>query len=80
MLTLVLERVSILFSLPKESGAVKMIIKYLLFQVVEAKNTASVLEPYLEQRRVTLPEGYFSYKVIIPNPNFRLLRDVNFIA
>ncbi|MFQ6627514.1 hypothetical protein Gotur_005970 [Gossypium turneri] len=39
--------------------------------VAEAKNTASVLESYLEQRGVTLPEGYFSYKVIIPNPNFR---------
>ncbi|KAA3468536.1 Plasma membrane isoform 4 [Gossypium australe] len=40
--------------------------------VAEAKNTASVLESYLEQRGVTLPEGYFSCKVIIPNPNFRL--------
>ncbi|MBA0764240.1 hypothetical protein Gotri_013604, partial [Gossypium trilobum] len=46
-------------------------IRRVSVSVAEAKNTASVLESYLEQRGVTLPEGYFSYKVIIPNPNFR---------
>ncbi|KAE8687339.1 cinnamoyl-CoA reductase 1-like isoform X1 [Hibiscus syriacus] len=39
--------------------------------VVEVKKRVSVLESYLEQRGVALPEGFFSYKVIIPNPNFR---------
>ncbi|OMO96579.1 Plasma membrane protein [Corchorus olitorius] len=38
--------------------------------VAEAKKQASVLESYLEQRGVALPEGYFSYKVVIPNPKF----------
>ncbi|XVF30527.1 hypothetical protein REPUB_Repub16aG0065700 [Reevesia pubescens] len=41
--------------------------------VVEAKKQASVLESYLEQRGVALPEGYFSSKVVIPNPKFRAL-------
>lgn len=39
--------------------------------VAEAKKQALVLESYLEQRGVALPEGYFSYKVVIPNPKFR---------
>lgn len=55
-----------------------MIIKYLSFQVAEAKKQASVLESYLEQRGVALPEGYFSYKVVIPNPKFRYVLN-NFI-
>ncbi|XVF06851.1 hypothetical protein REPUB_Repub06bG0086800 [Reevesia pubescens] len=42
-----------------------------MVQVAEAKKQASVLESYLEQRGVALPEGYFSYKVVIPNPKFR---------
>ncbi|CAM8999768.1 unnamed protein product [Rhodiola kirilowii] len=41
--------------------------------VVEAKNKIAVLESYLEQRGVALPEGYLSYKVIIPNPKFRVI-------
>ncbi|XVF56589.1 hypothetical protein PTKIN_Ptkin06aG0133200 [Pterospermum kingtungense] len=41
--------------------------------VAEAKKQASVLESYLEQRGVALPEGYFSYKVVIPNPKFRAI-------
>ncbi|XP_021282203.1 uncharacterized protein LOC110415053 isoform X1 [Herrania umbratica] len=41
--------------------------------VAEAKKQASVLESYLEQRGVALPEGYFSYKVVIPNPKFRTI-------
>lgn len=43
------------------------------FQVAEAKKQALVLESYLEQRGVALPEGYFSYKVVIPNPKFRYI-------
>ncbi|TYG75809.1 hypothetical protein ES288_D03G062400v1 [Gossypium darwinii] len=39
--------------------------------VSEAKNQASVLESYIEQRGVAIPEGYFSYKVVIPNSKFR---------
>lgn len=31
---------------------------------------ASILQEYIEQRGVTLPEGYLSCKVIIPNPKF----------
>ncbi|KAL9431592.1 hypothetical protein AB3S75_026728 [Citrus x aurantiifolia] len=41
--------------------------------VAEAKKQASILESYLEQRGVALPEGYLSYKVIIPNPKFRVI-------
>uniref|UniRef100_A0A803KSS6 NERD domain-containing protein n=1 Tax=Chenopodium quinoa TaxID=63459 RepID=A0A803KSS6_CHEQI len=40
--------------------------------VAEAKQQASILEAYLEQRGVSLPEGYLSSKVIISNPKFRL--------
>ncbi|XP_076935092.1 uncharacterized protein LOC143601607 [Bidens hawaiensis] len=39
--------------------------------VVEAKRQVAVIESYLEQRGVTLPEGNISYKIICPNPNFR---------
>lgn len=39
-------------------------------QVAETKNLVSILEGYLEQRGVALPEGYLSYKVICPDPNF----------
>lgn len=42
-----------------------------VFQVAEARKQASILESYLEQRGVALPEGYLSYKVIVPNPKFR---------
>lgn len=38
--------------------------------VVETKQLISILESYLEQRGLALPEGYLSYKVICPNPNF----------
>ncbi|KAI9156959.1 hypothetical protein LWI28_014675 [Acer negundo] len=41
--------------------------------VEEAKKRASILESYLEQRGVALPEGYISYKVMIPNPKFRAI-------
>ncbi|XP_016472301.1 uncharacterized protein LOC107794334 isoform X2 [Nicotiana tabacum] len=39
--------------------------------VAEAKRLVPILESYLEQRGITLPEGYLSCKVICPNPNFR---------
>ncbi|XP_050225987.1 uncharacterized protein LOC126675391 [Mercurialis annua] len=38
--------------------------------VEEVKKQASILEAYLEQRGVALPEGYLSYKVVLPNPKF----------
>ncbi|KAL5767530.1 hypothetical protein ACOSQ2_014313 [Xanthoceras sorbifolium] len=38
--------------------------------VEEVKKRASILESYLEQRGVALPDGYLSYKVMIPNPKF----------
>ncbi|KAK9272152.1 hypothetical protein L1049_002523 [Liquidambar formosana] len=38
--------------------------------VVETKKQVAILESYLEQRGVALPEGYLSWKVILPNPNF----------
>ncbi|KAL2921450.1 Homoserine kinase [Bienertia sinuspersici] len=41
--------------------------------VADAKRQALVLEEYLEQRGVSLPEGYLSSKVIISNPKFRTL-------
>ncbi|KAJ0078755.1 hypothetical protein Patl1_23723 [Pistacia atlantica] len=46
--------------------------------VAEAKKQASILEAYLEQRGVALPEGYFSYKVILPNPKFSSIYSSNF--
>ncbi|OIT40028.1 hypothetical protein A4A49_19329 [Nicotiana attenuata] len=41
--------------------------------VTEAKRLVPILESYLEQRGITLPEGYLSCKVICPNPNFRTI-------
>ncbi|KAK4362781.1 hypothetical protein RND71_018022 [Anisodus tanguticus] len=41
--------------------------------VAEAKQLVPVLESYLEQRGITLPEGYLSCKVICSNPNFRTI-------
>lgn len=46
--------------------------------VAEAKRQAAILEVYLEQRGVALPEGYFSYKVIASNPKFRALNPDSF--
>ncbi|OAY41769.1 uncharacterized protein LOC110623389 [Manihot esculenta] len=46
--------------------------------VEEAKKQASVLESYLEQRGVALPEGYLSYKVVLPNPKFWTFHLSNF--
>ncbi|BBG98503.1 hypothetical protein Prudu_007923 [Prunus dulcis] len=36
--------------------------------VAETKKQASILESYLEQRGVALPEGYLSCKVVLSNP------------
>ncbi|XP_042514875.1 uncharacterized protein LOC122089312 isoform X2 [Macadamia integrifolia] len=41
--------------------------------VAETKRQVAILEAYLEQRGVTLPEGYMSGRVILPNPNCRLV-------
>lgn len=41
--------------------------------VVESKNQMAVLESYLEQRGVALPDGYLSYKIIMANPKFRTI-------
>ena len=49
------------------------------FQVAEAKKRVSILESYLEQRGVALPEGYVSCQVILANPKYwyaLLLNDV----
>jgi len=51
-------------------------------QVEEARKQASILESYLEQRGVALPEGYICCKVILPNPklwyDFESTRDFTF--
>ncbi|XP_051126109.1 uncharacterized protein LOC127248020 [Andrographis paniculata] len=39
--------------------------------VAETKQLVCILEEYVEQRGVSLPPVYFSYKVICPNTNFR---------
>ncbi|KAJ6763280.1 hypothetical protein OIU79_023928 [Salix purpurea] len=39
----------------------------------ETKKQASILESYLEQRGVALPEGYLSYKVVLPNPKLHTI-------
>lgn len=41
--------------------------------IVEAKRQVAVLESYLEQRGVSLPDGYMSFKIVCPNPNFRTI-------
>ncbi|KAK4749665.1 hypothetical protein SAY87_027114 [Trapa incisa] len=38
--------------------------------IMQARMTVSILEEYIQRRGVTLPEGYFSCKVIVPNPKF----------
>lgn len=38
------------------------------FQVAEAKKQVAILESYLEQRGVALPDGYVSFQVILANP------------
>ncbi|CAI9087061.1 OLC1v1021032C1 [Oldenlandia corymbosa var. corymbosa] len=41
--------------------------------LAEIKQQVSILESYLEQRGLSLFEGYLSYKVICPNPDFRIM-------
>ncbi|MFS7961575.1 hypothetical protein Hanom_Chr08g00716701 [Helianthus anomalus] len=41
--------------------------------IVEVKRQVAVLESYLEQRGVTLPDGFLSCKIVCPNPNFRTI-------
>ncbi|CAI9295559.1 unnamed protein product [Lactuca saligna] len=41
--------------------------------IVEAKRQVAVLESYLEQRGITLPDGYLSFKIVCPNPDFRTI-------
>ncbi|KAL7106673.1 hypothetical protein ACP275_06G008600 [Erythranthe tilingii] len=42
--------------------------------VSETKRLVPILEEYLEQRGVALPQGYLSYKVICPNPSSSFIR------
>ncbi|KAH9616128.1 hypothetical protein KSS87_006500 [Heliosperma pusillum] len=46
--------------------------------VAEANRQVSVLEAYIEQRGVSLPQGFLSYKVITSNPKFRTLNPEHF--
>ncbi|XP_074320448.1 uncharacterized protein LOC141657196 [Silene latifolia] len=46
--------------------------------VAEVERQASVLKAYLEQRGVSLPEGFLSHKVITSNPKFRTLNPESF--
>ncbi|GAV90157.1 NERD domain-containing protein [Cephalotus follicularis] len=46
--------------------------------VAEAKQKTSILESYLEQRGVPLPEGYLSYKIVIPHSKFRTIHSSYF--
>lgn len=42
--------------------------------VTETKQHIAILESYLEQRGVALPEGYFSCRVVCPNPKFSTIQ------
>lgn len=46
--------------------------------IAEVKEQVSILEAYLEQRGLTLPEEYLTYKVICPNPQFRTAYSTSF--
>ncbi|XP_060190778.1 uncharacterized protein LOC132620078 [Lycium barbarum] len=50
----------------------------IIWRVADAKRLVPILESYLEQRGVALPEGYLSAKVICPNPNFSTIHSVSF--
>ncbi|XP_038888004.1 uncharacterized protein LOC120077943 [Benincasa hispida] len=41
--------------------------------VAETRRWVLILESYFERRGVVLPEGYLSWKVLLPNPKFRTL-------
>lgn len=55
------------------TGASKHKTERLQDPSVEAKRQVAVLESYLEQRGVALPDGYLSYKIVCPNSNFRTI-------
>ncbi|XP_019243038.1 PREDICTED: uncharacterized protein LOC109223258 [Nicotiana attenuata] len=46
--------------------------------VAEAARLVPILESYLEQRGVALPEGYLSSKVICSDPNFSAINSASF--
>ncbi|XP_042497940.1 uncharacterized protein LOC122076610 isoform X2 [Macadamia integrifolia] len=46
--------------------------------VLETKRQVAILQSYLEQRGVTFPEGYISGRVVLPNPNCRIIYSTNF--
>ncbi|XP_051123016.1 uncharacterized protein LOC127245909 [Andrographis paniculata] len=46
--------------------------------VAETKHLVSILEEYLEQRGVAIPEGYLSFKVVCPNPFFSPIHSDSF--
>ncbi|KAJ4951803.1 hypothetical protein NE237_028635 [Protea cynaroides] len=46
--------------------------------VIDTKRQVAILESYLEQRGVTFPEGYFSSRVVLPNPNCRIIHSEKF--
>ncbi|MFS8025425.1 hypothetical protein Hanom_Chr16g01474801 [Helianthus anomalus] len=50
-----------------------LIPKDKIWHMVEAKRRVAVLESYLEQRGVTLQDGYLLCKIVCPNPNFRTI-------
>ncbi|KAK6155411.1 hypothetical protein DH2020_009659 [Rehmannia glutinosa] len=47
------------------------ITEHLPDPVAETKQLVPILEGYLKQRGVSLPQEYLSFKVICPNPSFR---------
>ncbi|PON77564.1 Nuclease-related domain, NERD [Parasponia andersonii] len=46
--------------------------------VEETRKQASILESYLEQRGILLPQGYLSCKVILPNPKCCTIQSSSF--
>ncbi|XP_059310445.1 uncharacterized protein LOC132061814 isoform X1 [Lycium ferocissimum] len=60
------------------AGGHKHKTQHLSDPVADAKGLVPILESYLEQRGVALPEGYLSAKVICPNPNFSTIHSVSF--
>ncbi|XP_058104030.1 uncharacterized protein LOC131248016 [Magnolia sinica] len=47
--------------------------------VLETKRQVAILESYLEQRGVTLPEGCLIGKVVLPNPKCRTTHAISFL-
>ncbi|GMY06914.1 Plasma membrane isoform 1 [Fagus crenata] len=59
-------------------GGSKHKAEHLPDPVAETKKQASILESYLEQRGVALPEGYLSCKVVLPNPKLHTIPSGHF--